>query len=283
MKSKYPQVSIIIPTLNSAGIIKECLESIKSQTYPNIEIVIIDAYSTDNTREIACKYGKVFLYKLNSSMVWGTPNQQNFGATQAKGKYLYFVDSDMVLPYDAIESYVQKIESENAESLIVPEISYGEGFWAKCKILERSSYLLGDDSIEAPRFHRKSVWETLGGLDAKLGGLYDWDIHHRLKEKGYKVVRSDNPIHHNEGKLSLKWLIKKKYTYGKSFEHYFKKYRKNKQLYTNQFNVLRPIYFKNWKQFIKDPIHAVGFVIMKIVESSAFFSGFIVSKIKGPI
>ncbi|HWQ96143.1 MAG TPA: glycosyltransferase [Candidatus Methylomirabilis sp.] len=278
-KLEKPLVSVIVPCLNSENIIKSCLESIKYQTYSNIEIIVVDAQSTDLTQEIAQDYGEVFTFKLEPYMVWGTPYQQNFGAAKAKGKYVYFVDTDMVLQSEAIDNYARKMESENADSMIIPEISYGEGFWAKCKILERSCYLLGDNTIEAPRFHKKIVWDEMGGLDPRLGGHYDWDMHNRLRQKGYKIIRNDIPVYHNEGKLSLKKLVKKKYIYGKSTEAYINKYKNDKNLYRSQFNLIRPIYFKNWRALIRDPIHLIGFSMMKTVEASALFMGFIVNRI----
>jgi len=279
-QTERPLVSVVLPTLNAEGIIRNCLESIAKQTYTNIEIIGVDACSTDNTARILEEYGgKVFSFKLSPSMVWGTPYQRNFGGSKAKGKYLYLVDSDMVLPPDAIEAYVQQMEEESADSMIIPEISYGEGFWAKCKILERSCYLLGDSFIEASRFYRKSVWDQLGGWDGRMGAHDDWDFNIRLKEGGYKVTRSNKAIYHNEGKLTLSKCIKKKFTYGKSARAYLKKHGRNKQIYVRQFNVLRPIYFKNWWQLIKDPIHLAGFAFMKTLEAAAFFIGLLRSAI----
>ncbi len=275
MEYDLPLVSVIIPVLNGEKRIKRCLESIENQTYPNIEVLIIDANSADNTVEIAKEYGEVFSFDLKPFMVWGTPYQQNFGATKAKGKYLYFVDDDMILPPDAIQSFVDKIEAHGGDSMIIPEISIGEGFWAKCKILERSCYLLGDTSIEAPRFHRKSVWDELGGLDPRMGGHYDWDIHIKLRKNGYKVIRAEDAIYHDEGKLTLRRLVKKKYLYGKTAKIYLMKYRKNKEVYKDQFNLIRPIYLRNWRQLIKDPFHSAGFACMKTLETTAFFAGFL--------
>lgn len=272
-RSRYPLVSVILPTLNCVAIIGQCVESISRQTYPNIEIVAVDAKSVDGTAEILGKYGKVFPFQLEPYMAWGTPYQQNFGAIQAKGEYLYFVDSDMVLPPEAIEKYVRQMEDEKADSLIVPEISYGEGFWAKCKILERSAYLLGDLTIEAPRFHRKRVWDKLGGLDPRMGGQYDWDIHARLLDKGYKVVRSSIAIYHDEGRLRLSKLARKKYVYGRTAWIYLSKYKGRRDVVTSQFNLVRPVYFRNWKALVADPIHALGFVAMKSLEGAAFFVG----------
>jgi glycosyltransferase involved in cell wall biosynthesis len=274
-KTGNPLVSIIIPTLNAEGMLKSCLDSIAKQTYRGIEVIGVDAKSKDNTADMIKQYGEVYQFEIQSGMAWGTPYQQNLGAQKAKGKYLYFVDADMVLPPDAIESYVRQMEAEGADSMVIPEISYGEGYWAQCKALERSCYLLGDPLIEAPRFHLKTVWDKLGGLDGKMGGYYDQDIHMRLLKSGYKVTRSDRAILHDEGRLTLRKLMKKRYTYGKSVKYYLRKYGRNTKIYTNQLTLFRPVYFRNWRQLIKDPVHLVGFGVMKTVEAAALFIGFL--------
>lgn len=276
-KDAKPQVTIVLPVLNCVDILGDCLESIKNQTYQKLDLLVVDAGSTDGTVELCEKFGKVFPFKLEPYMAWGTPYQQNYGAKKAKGKYIYFVDSDMILPKDCIETYVKEIEAENADSMIIPEISIGEGFWARCKILERSAYVLGDLAIEAPRFHKREVWAKLGGVNPEMGGHYDWDIHYRLLDGGYKVVRSNKPVDHNEGNLTIQWLIKKKFTYGKTFLPYYKKYKHKGELYSSQFNLIRPSYFRNWRALIKDPVHTIGFLSMKSVEASSFFFGFMYS------
>jgi len=276
-----PLVSVIIPTLNSEALIEDCLKSIKAQTYTNIEIIVVDGHSTDNTSEIAKKYGKVFLYGPDQSIgrVFGGPYQRNYGAKQSNGKYIYLVDSDMVLTSNVIEECVKKAELENADAVIVPEISFGEGFWAKCKSLERACYI-GDNSLEAPRFVKKEIWDELNGLDETLGGQDDWDLHNRLKEKGCKIMRINSPVYHNEGKLKLSKLLKKRFIYGKTVDRYFKKYKKNKGTLIKQYNLFRPAYFRNWRLLIRDPIHTIGFFVMRVLEYTVVLIGLIGSKLK---
>ena len=53
---KYPKLSIIVPTYNRANYLKECLDSIINQNYPNIEVIVTDDNSTDNTKEVVKEY-----------------------------------------------------------------------------------------------------------------------------------------------------------------------------------------------------------------------------------
>ena len=59
---KYPKLSIIVPTYNRAGYLKECLNSIICQNYPNLEIIVTDDNSTDNTEEVVKEYIKKYSY-----------------------------------------------------------------------------------------------------------------------------------------------------------------------------------------------------------------------------
>src|SRR3989344_2303125 len=89
-----PKVSIVITTKNEEGFIGKCLESLKEQTYPQdkLEIIVVDNFSTDKTIKIAKKYtDNVFQTGPERSA------QRNYGHQQAKGKYLLYLDADMVV------------------------------------------------------------------------------------------------------------------------------------------------------------------------------------------
>jgi len=96
-----PLVSITIPSYNSEKMIPFCLEGAVKQTYPNIEILVIDSYSTDRTRDIAAGYqARVILCdgKLLAA--------RYLGYKESKGLYVTFVDTDQILEPTAIERAV---------------------------------------------------------------------------------------------------------------------------------------------------------------------------------
>jgi glycosyltransferase involved in cell wall biosynthesis len=92
-----PTVSYVIPTLNSARTLERCLASIRAQDYPDVEIVIADAGSTDGTLELANAYGVDQV--LDNPLLTGESGKA-CGAAAAKGEILAFVDSDNVLVGD---------------------------------------------------------------------------------------------------------------------------------------------------------------------------------------
>lgn len=275
-------VSVIIPTFNCEDIIEDCLKSVKRQTYKNMELIIVDSFSTDKTPQIGRRYGKVYSFGRDPAQknVFAVPYQRNYGASKAKGEYVYIIDSDMRLTHEVVKSCVDLIEKKGADAVIIPEVSYGEGFWASCRALEKACYNRSPRSLsDAARFVKKGVWKNLGGLDETLGGGDDWDFQLRLNERGYKTMKTRVAVMHYEGNLSLGKQIYKKFRYGKNVLDYFKKHKDRKVLLSKQYSLIRPDFISNIDLLVKDPVHAVGMIIMKTVEYSAAFCGLIYSQL----
>lgn len=277
------RVSIIIPAFNEGKNIANCLSSIAHQTYKNIEVILVDDSSRDNTCDIAVRTVKKL--KLNLRIFKQNKHQErgkarNSGAKLAKGKYLLFVDADMLLDKSVVEECVSQVALEkNKAATIIPEKSFGETFWAKCKALEKRCYL-GDDNIEAARFFKKDLFWKVGGWDEEMVSGEDWDLTRRIRSK-YKVARVDSFILHNEGELTLWKTFKKKFYYASKSGVYLKKYPLK---FTDLiFFILRPAYLRNWKLILSDPIQGVGMFFLKFIEIIAGGSGFLYSKLPNPL
>jgi glycosyltransferase involved in cell wall biosynthesis len=251
-----PLVSVIIPTMNSEKHIKSCLEGLMSQTYGRIEIIVVDNYSQDRTVEIVSGFPAkvIFCDGIRSKA-------RNFGACSSNGALLLSVDSDMRLAPRVIGECVDAI-GDGFDAIVVPELSIGEGFWASCKALEKRCYL-GDDLIEASRFFRKTTFEKVGGYDPELEAGEDWDIHERIRALGGKIHRVESIIEHDEGNLSLRTAVSKKYGYGKTMKRYVSKHpeRAKKQL-----SIVRLAFFRSWRKLANDPIHGFGLFVVKACE-----------------
>jgi glycosyltransferase involved in cell wall biosynthesis len=271
-------VSIIIPTKNSARFLENLLESIERQTFTSIETIVVDGQSTDGTVEISERHGALVLsYDPGVAMgKFDAPNRRNFGARSSTGEYIYYVDADMELHPDTVKEAVE-LCSAGAAAVILAEQSFGIGPWARAKTLERQAYV-GDDSIEAPRFFVRSVWDELGGLDESLGGGGDdWDLHEALKERGYRVARTQNAVMHNEGELRLMPLLRKRYMYGQDSWRYI---QKRPGAAIRSYFPIRAAYFRHWREFAKDPVGAALVVVMRSSEYGAGFIGTLVGIIR---
>ena len=98
-------VSVIIPSRNSEHTIADCLRSVFLQSYRPIEVIVVDCFSTDSTKQIAQKMGALVL-----SHGGGRSAQKNFGAKFANGEYLYFVDADYKLDPNVISTSVKAMD-----------------------------------------------------------------------------------------------------------------------------------------------------------------------------
>ena len=112
----YPiLVSVIITCYNHGRFLKESIDSVRQQTWPTIEIIVVDDGSTDNTREVSESYpGVIYIYQVNQ----GLSAARNTGAVHSKGDYLVFLDADDWLYPDGIEYGVNQLE-ENPEAVFV--------------------------------------------------------------------------------------------------------------------------------------------------------------------
>lgn len=255
------KVSVIVPTKNSAQFLEKCLYSIKKQTYSNIEIIVVDNYSEDSTKDISLRFTSLFFEKGPERSA-----QRNYGVSQSGGDYVLIVDSDMVLTEKVIADCVELMDSNDLISgVVIPEESIGEGFWAHCKKLERSFYIDNDD-IEAARFFKKQDYQKIGGYDEGMVSGEDWDLSQRVSKLGI-VARIKSLIYHNEGKINLTKTLKKKIYYAKLSGAYLEK----NNLVSDSSKVFEV--FKRFKLYLsqpsilfKNPIVGIGMLYMKICE-----------------
>jgi glycosyltransferase involved in cell wall biosynthesis len=260
-------ISVIVPTRNSARTLDACLTSIRAQQDVQVELIVVDNKSSDRTCEIAKQYADIVA-------VHGPERscQRNFGGSLAKGDYLFFVDSDMVLSPGVAFDCLSTILDTKANGIIVPEQSVGKGFWAACRALERSCYQ-GDDLVEAARFFPRRIFEEAGGFDERLTGPEDWDLTLRISA-GQRLPRTTATITHDEGQIRLRSWLRKKWYYGASMGRYFRKHGPRSLI---QGNILaRPAFLKNWRRLIRKPLITSGLLVLKALESVAGLLGMLV-------
>mgnify|MGYP002532583580 CR=1 FL=1 len=123
VKNNEILVSIIVPVYNAKKYLSNTLESILKQSYKNLEIILINDGSTDNSKEICEHYAKIdsriiLLNKING----GVSSARNYGLEVAKGDYISFIDSDDYLTVDMIEILVKDVQNTDAEIAVC-------GYW----------------------------------------------------------------------------------------------------------------------------------------------------------
>ena len=113
-----PVVSVIVPVYNMEPFLEECLESLVGQTFPDIEILCVEDGSTDASLSILLLYAErddriAVIQEENA----GLSAARNTGVRHARGKYLYFIDSDDLLDTEALEALVERADSDGLDLL----------------------------------------------------------------------------------------------------------------------------------------------------------------------
>lgn len=116
-------ISIIIPVLNGEQFIGKCLESVINQTYKNLQIIVIDDGSTDNTYQILKDYQqKDFRIEIIHQSNGGVSKARNNGLKSAKGQWICFIDADDYIETDYCKNMLNKVKELEADVLIAGEI-----------------------------------------------------------------------------------------------------------------------------------------------------------------
>ena len=266
------KLSAVITTRNEAANIANCIHAFDA-VRDEVEVIVVDNASTDDTKKIAADLGATVLDKGPERCA-----QRNLGWQMAKAEWVIVLDADMILPQETIKEMLgiagrgqdlgrktedgrpglaSKVSSPLASW--IPEIRTGSGIRVKARNFERSFY--DGTCIDALRLFHKSILEKTGGYDESLiAGGEDWELDIRILETGAKCAILKNHLVHNEKQLTLKRMLEKKAYYSKSMTAYQAKWRGHPAL-KKQFGLLYRFFGVfvergKWKRLLRHPVLA---------------------------
>lgn len=187
-RSTTPLVTIVTPTYNQAFFLRKTIESIQQQTYRNIEYIVINDGSTDNTESV--------LRELNGEITWysksnsGQANTLNEGWEQASGKYIGYLSSDDLLRPRAIAHLVEYMEAHPECVCVYPDSDLidASGRIIKknvCRAFDLHDLVVRQECYIGPgAIFRKDAFLTAGGWDASLKLAPDREFWMRIAELG---------------------------------------------------------------------------------------------------
>lgn len=210
-----PLVTIAIAAYNVEKFLRDGLEYIQNQTYPNLEILLVDDGSTDHTPEICNEIAKedsrirVF-HKENG----GLGSARNVGIDQAKGEYLYFFDVDDSVEPDFIADSVQYAERKNADLIIY-------GYYARfSNSSEEELISVSEREIHSNNDLKKVYCDEL--LWMKHGNGFAWNKFYRMSflkkydfHFGNQRIQQDEPFN-----MQLYPKLENVYICSKAYYHY---------------------------------------------------------------
>ena len=266
------KLSVVITTRNEAANIANCIHAFDA-VRDEVEVIVVDNASTDDTKKIAADLGATVLDKGPERCA-----QRNLGWQMAKAEWVIVLDADMILPQETIKEMLgiagrgqdlgrktddgrPDLASKVSSPLAywIPEIRTGSGIRVKARNFERSFY--DGRCIDALRLFHKSILEKTGGYDESLiAGGEDWELDIRILETGAKCAILKNHLVHNEKQLTLKRMLEKKAYYSKSMTAYQAKWRGHPAL-KKQFGLLYRFFGVfvergKWKRLLRHPVLA---------------------------
>ena len=194
---RAPLVSVIIPCFNQARFLGEAIASVQKQTYPNIEIIVVDDGSSDNTQQVANSFANV-KYRFQSNA--GLSAARNAGVRKSNGFFLVFLDADDLLYPNAVETNARFLLKNPSWAFVsgghdkVDEWLYPLGDVENSQLIETNHYqaLLKGNYIgmHAAVMYRCRVFDEFR-YDMGLKACEDYDLYLKITRK-YPV--GDHPV-----------------------------------------------------------------------------------------
>jgi glycosyltransferase involved in cell wall biosynthesis len=218
-----PLVTIVIPAYNEVKVIKDCIDSLREQTYKPFEIIVIDDGSKDRSKKILKRIRGI---RLLSQEHLGPGAARNKGAMKARGEILVFVDADMTFDKRFIDRLTLPIREGKAIGTFSKEeyVANNDSRWAR-----NWSLNLG---WESGRMHPKKYpkkqkvfrailkekFDSVNGFDTDIGYTDDWTLAKKLKTQAIQakgaVFFHKNPDSLKEAFKQMSWVVKRPYKLG---------------------------------------------------------------------
>jgi len=192
-------VSIVIPCFNQAQYLEKCVESAVIQTYPNIEIIIVNDGSTDNTQETAEDLKNKYPNKIRivSQINQGLSTARNNGIKASLGEYILPLDADDLIDKTMVSKSIRTMDHYNVDLVSTDAQTFGKHSYKiipkefpKCNLLYANCWVVCS-------LFRRIVWEKTGGYKKNMdGGYEDWEFWINAYKQGFKFKRRPEVLFH---------------------------------------------------------------------------------------
>ncbi len=204
IKDFTPMISIVIPVYNGGEFIEDALQSALNQTYKNIEIIVVDDGSTDNTEKIIKKFqNRIKYFKKENG---GVSSALNLAIKEARGEYISWLSHDDLYIKDKLKLQVEELAKlEDKNTIIYSNFNYVD---ENLKILaDGKSYQEFDEKLMNVSLYpllkgfingctlliKKSIYEEFGYFDTSLAGTQDYKLFFEMLKK-YPVKYVDKKL-----------------------------------------------------------------------------------------
>jgi glycosyltransferase involved in cell wall biosynthesis len=206
------KVSVVIPCYNSSAFLADTVQSVLAQTLCDMEIVLVDDGSVDDTRAVIARMIAASAdrdMRLVCQANAGTASARNRGISAARGRYILPLDADDLIAPTMLEECADLLDAEPRIALVYTDRQdFGdiERIWTAGKYeLEHLKYF---NQIAYCSMFRKSMWEDVGGYRVNVNGFDDWDFWVACASRGFQGRHLPRPyLKHRRHQSSFMWRI----------------------------------------------------------------------------
>jgi glycosyltransferase involved in cell wall biosynthesis len=186
-----PEFSIITVTLNSEATLQRCIDSLKAQSFQDIEYIIIDGVSQDSTLEIVSANNDV-VDTLISEVDSGLYDAMNKGISIARGRYVGILNSDDEYLPETLSLVRKHLESNPDSQIVYGDLYMGEGTSDKLivEINEISTRMIPHPTV----FVSLDTYRKYGTFNTAYRVAADYELMLRLRSMGAKFLKVDSPL-----------------------------------------------------------------------------------------
>lgn len=270
-------LSIVVPTLNEERNLQRLLQSIRSQGRTPREVIVVDQASTDRTGDVAEAYGCIVVQVPPSRFYSPPARSRNAGAGAANGRYLVHLDADMELPDPHFLERLQALFDDQHRAVVIHERDVPQGFWGRVKALERESYW--NSPVEAARASTRELFEEVGGYDERISSGEDFWIADCYAQRTIIASADDLWVLHHTGRPTLRRLLKKKFSYGRTVSEYLKRKRTTARGRPSSYvwTCVRA-YARRPGRTLRHPLRFFAMVLLRLLELTAVAAGMTAQK-----
>jgi glycosyltransferase involved in cell wall biosynthesis len=267
-----PTFAIVIPTLDEESNLERLLQSLNAQLNRDFKVAIVDQGSRDDTCGVAERFGCTVVKTPRPGFRTPPGQARNLGVKAIPGRIVLHLDADMEVGSPSFLDDVAGVIDVRHQAAVIHEDDVPTGYWARCKALERRCYAA--TAIESARVVTRDLFAAIGGYDPEIFSGEDAFIS-AIYEQRTSVVRiSRLRIRHHTGPYTLRSLLLKKLSYGRTVEAYIRRSRSSGAKSPVRIVTLSlASYARNWRLARREPLLYLSILPMRALEFLAICAG----------
>lgn len=188
MSASQTLVSIVVPAYNHARFLPQAIDSVLAQTHADVELIVLDDGSTDETAKVLAGYGRKFFWETQTNM--GQAATLNKGWSMARGEVLGYLSADDYLHPEAVQRALESLRSHPDAVAAYPDFVQVDEQSRPLRTIRAPEFSYEDMVLRGVcppgpgTFFRRSAYRAAGGWDPRLRRIPDYEYWLRLSEQG---------------------------------------------------------------------------------------------------